>query len=73
MLFKGVEYRNEASPIVDEYFRRKTLADLGYTSGPTSELSSAKADCFISIASEISRQQDEAMKRRSGKKGGRRR
>lgn len=60
---RGIAFANEAYPIVDEYFRRKTLTELGYTSGPTSELSAVKADCFQMIASEIARVRDQESKK----------
>jgi hypothetical protein len=44
--------RNEALPIVEEYFQRKTLADLGFTSDANS-IAAWKVDCFHAIAARI--------------------
>ncbi len=53
---------------MQEYFTRKSLAELGYTS-PTSSLSALKAKYFSLIAGEIGAHREEQMN--SAKRGSR--
>ncbi len=66
MAIKNINGTTEAREVVDEFFRRKQLAELGFTSGPTSALSCVKADCFQIIASELARQTRPKTKGRKG-------
>ena len=60
-------FRNEAFPVVQEFYQRKILTELGYSSGLTSDLAYDKADRFLEVHNEIEKIRAEDSKRR-GKK-----
>lgn len=49
---KGIDISNEASPIVGEYFARKTLASIGFFSD-LKDLDAVKAEAFCMISREV--------------------
>jgi hypothetical protein len=63
---KGIHIETAGAGYVAEYFSRKRLAKLGYTSS-LSELSALKAEIFVTIDSEI-----DSLQAKAGAKHGRR-
>jgi hypothetical protein len=49
---KGAGLRNSTFPLVEEYFKRRALAELGYTS-PISSLDYEKSEVFAIIHREV--------------------
>lgn len=59
--YRGSQVINDAAPLVHEYFRRKALAQLGYTSN-LSELPAFKVDVYAIIESELNACQQKELK-----------
>lgn len=51
-LWRGHSVQTEVTPLVCEYFERKTLSEIGYRFDPK-DLSSFKAQCFGIIANQL--------------------
>lgn len=56
-------YRNEAFPLVNEFFQRKALAKLGFHGGSTADLAWERAQRLMEVGNEIERCRAEEMKR----------
>ena len=54
--------RNDSLPLVQEYFTRKALAEIGYVTS-TNELPAWKADCFAAIAMAVAEFQAEQIEK----------
>lgn len=67
---RGLDFTNDATPIVTEYFERQTLAKLGYVF-PSHLLTAQKADLFIYVEREIATLRAEIAEKRKpkGKRG----
>lgn len=50
-MWRGNSFQTEITPVIAEYFQRKTLAELGYRFPP--DLNCFKADCFGIIANQL--------------------
>lgn len=61
-VWKGIPSQNEAGPIVEAYFQKKSLAQLGY-SFDASDLETFEADCFTIIENELKKLETMEMKK----------
>jgi hypothetical protein len=61
--FRGIQQTNQAAVLVHEYYTRRVLAELGYTSD-ADELSDAEVESFMLISSELRRLERDEMKRK---------
>ena len=62
-------FRNEAFPVVQEFFQRKALAKIGFHGGSLSDVSFEKAERLLEVHNEVERLRSEEMKPRKGKRG----
>lgn len=67
LAYRGAKATNATSGLVAEYFHRKSLAKLGFTSS-MSDLPCWKFECFTVISSELSRLEKEELNKAKRKR-----
>jgi hypothetical protein len=63
-LYHGLKGSNEASFILDEYFTKKSLAEIGYRFDP-SDLELWKVEAFLLIAKTLNNEEKKDLKKKA--------